>query len=116
MFEKEYSLLEALAECYSFKPKKRKNSKIIFEVTVPNQPDEWFRFGKIWHSHLHEWNYIEWVKNCPTLGCEERHFVSNLMSNSFARTWMTYSAQQGTFKVRKIFDSRIDTQWHNASD
>ena len=114
-FEKEYSLIEALAECYDFNPRKKKGAQIIFEITDKDEPGRWLRFGKNWSSVFHEWAYFEGEKNCPYLHCEEKHFVSNLMANGFATAQMRYGAQQGTFNIRKIYDSRIDAEWHNAS-
>ncbi len=116
MFEKDYTFIEALAECYNFHPRKKKESQIVFEITDKDEPGKWFRFGKNWSNLLREWSYFEWEKNCPCLSCEERHFVSNLMAHSFAKTQMIYGAQQGTFQVRKIYDSRIDTKWHTDNE
>ena len=116
-FDKEYTLIEAFAELYDFKPRKRKDAQIMFEIIEPADPDlpdsrKYLRFGKHWGHFSHEWEFFEQAKNCPTLSCEERHFVSNLMTNSFAKDYMHYGAQQGNFRVHKIYDSRIDDKWH----
>ena len=116
MFEKEYTLLEALVECYNFNPRKKKMSQIVFEITDQDEPNQRLRFGKNWDTISHEWSYFEWAKYCPSVRCEERHFISNLMTNSFAKIHMHYGAQQGTFKVMKIFDSRIDAEWHHVPE
>lgn len=114
-FEKEYTLLEALVEVYDFNPKKKRESQILFEVTVEGD-DKWLRFGKNYSKFDKDWRYIEWERYCPSFGQEEKHFVSNLMTGSFARDYLHYSAQQGRFKIMKIYDSRIDTKWHNQKD
>lgn len=112
-YKKDYTLVEAIAEVYNFNPRKKCDSQIIFEVTDEDEPDTWIRFGKHWDKFEHKWTFTEQAKNCPCLGCEERHFVSNLMANGFAKSQMIYGAQQGTFKVRKVCDTRIDNAWHH---
>ena len=114
-FEKEYTLLEALAEIYNFHPKKKRESQILFEITVESD-DKWLRFGKNYSKFDKDWRYMEWERYCPCFGQEEKHFVPNLMTSSFAQNYLRYSAQQGEFKIMKIYDSRIDTEWHNCKD
>lgn len=114
-FEKEYTLLEALAEVYDFNPKKKQESQILFEITVEGD-DRWLRFGKNYSKFDKDWRYLEWERYCPCFGQEEKHFVPNLMTSSFARDYLHYGAQQGRFKIMKIYDSRIDTEWHNCKD
>lgn len=111
-FKKDYTLIEAFAEIYNFNPRKKHDSHIIFEVTDFDEPGEWLRFGKGWNKLDHNWSFFEKTTNCPGFGCDEAHFVSNLMANGFAKRQMIYGAQQGTFKVRKIYDTRIDKNWH----
>ena len=112
-FDNAYTLIEALAECYDFNPKKKKESQIVFEITDDDEPGKWVRFGKHWSKLYGEYTFFEWEKNCPSFQCDEKHFVSNLMTTGFASRQMRYTAQQGTFKVRKVFDSRIDDDWHD---
>lgn len=110
-FYKNYTLIEALAELYNFNPKKKKKSQIVFELT-DDGVYKWLRFGKSYSNIEHKWQFFEHAKNCPCLSCEEKHFISNLMCNGFAKDRMTYGAQQGTFEVHKVYDSRIDDNWH----
>ena len=112
-YTEDITLIEALAEVYNFNPRKKRDAQIIFEITDEDEPDKWLRFGKCWNKFEHRWSFIEHATNCPCLGCEERHFVSNLMANGFAKSQMIYGAQQGTFKVRKVCDTRIDNAWHH---
>lgn len=113
---REYTLIEALAETYEFNPRKKTNGQIVFELTDKDEPGRWLRFGKNWSKLDHVWHFLTWEKNCPCLTSEEKHFVSNLMTYEFAKRQMRYSAQQGTFRCRKIFDSRIDNNWHNNKE
>lgn len=112
-FYKDYTLIEALAELYNFNPKKKAKSQIIFEIIDENNGGcDYLRFGKTYSSIEHKWEFMENAKNGPWLNCEEKHFISNLMCNHFAKDNMIYGAQQGTFKVHKVYDSRIDDNWH----
>jgi hypothetical protein len=111
-FKKKYTLIEAFAEVYDFNPRQKHDSQIIFEITDPSEPGNWLRFGKHWNKFDHKWSFSEHAANCPCLGCDEAHFVSNLMANSFAKRQIIYSAQQGSFVVKKVYDSRIDKVWH----
>lgn len=115
-FYHEYTLIEALAELYNFNPRKKKNAQIVFEISEKIDPinNEIYKFGKNWAKFDHKWEYFDFQTNCPVLGCEERHFVSNLFTNSFAKKYMHYGAQQGTYRVHKIYDSRIDDKWHRV--
>ena len=112
-FYKDYTLIEALAELYNFNPKKKTKSQIVFEII--DEDDEicdYLQFGKTYSSIEHKWVFIEHAKNGPWLNYEEKHFISNLMCNHFAKDNMIYGAQQGTFKVHKVYDSHIDDNWH----
>ena len=112
-FYKDYTLIEALTELYNFNPKKKTKSQIVFEIIDENNGDcDYLRFGKTYSSIEHKWEFMENAKNGLWLNCEEKHFISNLMCNHFAKDNMIYGAQQGTFKVHKVYDSRIDNNWH----
>ena len=112
-FDKEYTLIEALAELYNFNPRKKNRAQIFFKITTKDEPDNYMRFGKNWSKIDKDWHYIEWAKGDIALGCEEAHFISNLYARDFVKRNMVYGAQQGVFKVHKIFDSRIDNEWHD---
>lgn len=108
---KEYLLIEALSELYNFNPRKKIGSEIVFEITDPDDvgtahEGESLRIGKHWHKVLGQWTYFKCQSNEPCLGCEEKHFVSNIMTTSYAQRVMRYAAQQGTYVIRKVVDTR----------
>lgn len=101
----EYTLVQALSELYAFNPKKKKDAKIIFQIT-DGDDSETLMFGKHWHILDKKWSYFIKENGYPCLGSEEKHFVSNLFTNNFAKTHMIYAAQQGTYIITKMCDSR----------
>ena len=109
---KNYTLIEAIAELYNFNPRKKIGSEIVFEIVDPDDAGtecegDFLRIGKHWSKAEHKWVYFEHQRYCPCLQDEEKHFISNIMTTSFARRCMHYAAQQGTYVVRKIIDTSM---------
>lgn len=108
----QYTLIEAIAELYNFNSRKKIGSEIVFEIIDPDDvgtdcEGDFLRIGKHWSKVDHKWVYFEHERNClPVLQCEERHFVSNIMTTPFAKRCMHYAAQQGTYVIHKITDTR----------
>ena len=105
------TLIEALAELYSFNPRKKVGQEIVFEITDPYDAEtdnegDYLRIGKHWSKFEHKWVYFEHQRNRPCVQDTDRHFVSNFMTTNFAQRCMHYGAQQGTYIVRKITDTQ----------
>ena len=113
-FESKYTLIEALSELYTFNPRKKKDSQIMFELYDEDEPFP-YRFGKHWDKLSKKWLYFTHNKFGPCLASEEKHFISNLFCCSWAGRQMHYAAQQGTYQIRKVFDSRLDRELHNST-
>ncbi len=96
------TLVQAISELYAFNPRKKKGARIEFEISVPGETVNCRKFGKHYDSLFHEWSYYIKDVNCPYLGSEEKHFVSNLLTGSFAAQHMRYAAQQGKYVVTRI--------------
>ena len=105
----EYTLIEALAECFSFNPRKKKLQEIVFKITDPDS-SEYVMFGKNWSKNEGKWVYFTKDTYGPALVSEDRHFVSNLFSFTFAHNFMTYAAQQGRYVVEKYADTTLDKE------
>lgn len=101
----EVTLVQAVAECYNFKPKSKKEI-IKFEIRFFDNNNEMIEkkiwFGKGWSKIDKEWRYFEGQTNCPTFSQEARHFLSNLFCSNLAREELIYGAQQGDFKVFRV--------------
>lgn len=97
----EVTMIQAIAECYEFNPRKKKGSVICFEVSFPNE-EKTLKFGKNWSRLEHKWQYFTEDTYCPALQSEEKHFISNIFARSGVQRCMTYSAQQGRYKVVRI--------------
>ena len=95
------TLIQALAECYNFKPRKKIDSVICFKIRHPNT-DRTIQFGKGWSKLSHRWQYFVHESGLPSFGSDEKHFVSNLFCGELADAMMIYSAQQGKFTVTRI--------------
>lgn len=97
----EVTMIQAIAECYEFNPRKKKGSAICFEVSFPNE-EKTLKFGKNWSRLEHKWQYFTHDTNCPVLQSEEKHFISNIFARDRAQKYMKYAAQQGRYKVVRV--------------
>ena len=96
--DEEFNLLQALAYLYEFDPKKEKKA---LKFSIEQDGKEYIVFGKGYNKVLKEATYFCGEPDLA-FGCEEEHFVSNLMcdiKNHFGRA--IYSAQQGEYTVVK---------------
>ena len=97
----EITLIQAIAECYAFNPRKKKGSRICFEIHFPGEEGT-VKFGKSWGKFPNGWHYFEKSgKYVPALRCEEKHFVSNIFCDRKMQQHMIYAAQQGQYTITK---------------